>query len=177
MASNLASNARISARSSALGSGILAMFMFTLADWFHPCSCAALLTTSFSLAETLTTSSPSRSARLTLAFRVAVDNPTRQRRAIKYRFAQRSPPAGHAFRWRPDAICHVLPRRLCDAPGLRSALCRVAWLHSSARADGDKIFRKRSGGYACNGEGAASHPEIAGTGCATIGSWHERKHY
>ena len=59
---------RISARSSSVGIGILAMFTFTPAGWFHPCSCAALLTTSFSLAEALTTSSPSRSARLTLAW-------------------------------------------------------------------------------------------------------------
>src|SRR5262249_34008963 len=67
IASSLRSISRISARSSSVGNGILAMFTLTPAGWFHPCSCAALLTTSFSLAETLTTSSPSRSARLTLA--------------------------------------------------------------------------------------------------------------
>src|SRR5215470_14405427 len=71
IASSLASIERISARSSSVGIGILAMFTFTAAGWFHPCSCAALLTTSLSLAATYTTSSPSHSARLTLAFRVA----------------------------------------------------------------------------------------------------------
>jgi len=50
-ASSFRSRARISARSSSVGIGILAMFTFT-AGWFHPCSCAALLTTSLSFAAT-----------------------------------------------------------------------------------------------------------------------------
>src|SRR4029077_4938719 len=44
IASSLRSIAFISARSSGVGIGILAMFTFTPDDWFHPCSCAALLT-------------------------------------------------------------------------------------------------------------------------------------
>src|SRR6476469_5995767 len=55
IASSLRSIAFISARSSAVGSGILAMHTLTPDGWFHPCSCAALLTTSLSLAEAWTT--------------------------------------------------------------------------------------------------------------------------
>ncbi len=57
----------------------------------------------------------------------------------------RSPPAvGHTFRWRANALRHVLQWRLRDAPRLCSAVCRIARLHPCASRNGATILRKRS---------------------------------
>ena len=57
---------------------------------------------------------------------------------------ERTPSERIPFRWRANAVCHVLQRRLRDASGLRPALCRVAWLHPFAGTNGRQVFRKRS---------------------------------
>ena len=44
------------------------------------------------------------------------------------------------FRWRANAVCHVLQRRLRDASGLRPAFCRVAWLHPFAGRMAARFF-------------------------------------
>ena len=51
-----------------------------------------------------------------------------------------SPSERNPFRWRANAVCDVLQRRLRNASGLCPALCGVAWLHSLAERHGKPFF-------------------------------------
>ena len=57
----------------------------------------------------------------------------------KDRQSERNP-----FRWRANAVCDVLQRRLRNASGLRPAIRRVPRLHPFAGTNGVKVFRKCS---------------------------------
>src|SRR5206468_11703515 len=50
--------------------------------------------------------------------------------------------ARQPFRWRPNAVRHVLQRRLRNASGICTTLCRFPRLHSLAGGNGENVLRE-----------------------------------